>query len=306
MAWSEPVTGSEQRPDVAAFHHEATGSVQYVVACPATRRCAIVDPVLDYDAASAGVGTTEAERLLAHVHARGLQVEWILDTHPHADHLSAAAWLAARTGAPTGIGTGIVGVQRLWAGLYNTPDLACDGSQWARLFADGERFRIGALEAEAMLHPGHTMCSVTYRVGDAAFVHDTLFMPDVGTARTDFPGGDAAALWRSIQGILALPEGTRLFTGHDYRPGGRPAAWQSAAADQRAGNPWLRPDLDQAGFVAKRMARDRTLPMPGLILHAMQVNIRGGRLPDPEGNGRRYLRIPLDLFQTPPPDASNE
>lgn len=223
---------------------------------------------------------------------------WILDTHPHADHFSAADYLKRRTGAPTAIGEKVTEVQKLWAGYYNRPDFPTDGSQWDRLFAADEVFQLGDIPVRVMFSPGHTLASVTYVIGDAAFVHDTLFMPDSGTARADFPGGSAPALWRSIQEILALPPETRLFTGHDYRAGGREARWESSVAEQRATNIHISKYLTEAEFVAAREARDRTLPMPKLILHALQVNTNAGRLPEAEGNGRRYLKIPLDLFAT--------
>jgi glyoxylase-like metal-dependent hydrolase (beta-lactamase superfamily II) len=286
------------RPVVTGFYEPRSGSIQYVAACPDTRRCAIIDPVLDFDEKSGATATRCAEAILRHVEAERLTVDWILDTHPHADHLSAAHCLKERTGAPTGIGARIVEVQALWKAIYGMDSLAADGSQWDRTFPDGARFAVGALPVEVIHSPGHTLASVTYLIGDAAFIHDTLFMPDSGTARTDFPGGDARALWGSIQRILALPGDTRLFTGHDYRPNGREALWQSSVAEQRAGNIHL---LSARGsedaFVALRQARDRTLPMPKLILHALQVNIRGGRLPEPEPNGRRYLKFPLDALE---------
>ena len=282
---------------VAAFFDRRTCSVQYIVADPSTRRCAVIDPILDFDEKSGATATRSADALLAHVEREGLTVEWILDTHPHADHLSAAGYLKDRTGAPNAIGEKIVEVQKLWKDIYNLPgDFATDGSQWDRLFADGERFRVGTLDAEVIFSPGHTLASITYRIGDAAFVHDTLLMPDYGTARCDFPGGDARALWRTIQRILALPDETRLFTGHDYMPNGRAPAWESTVAEQRARNVHLRQAADEDAFVAMRNRRDATLPMPRLILHALQVNIRGGRLPEPEANGRRYLKIPLDAL----------
>jgi glyoxylase-like metal-dependent hydrolase (beta-lactamase superfamily II) len=287
------------RPDVAAFHDATTGSVQYVVSDPATRRCAIIDPVLDYDEKSGSVATRNADRLLAHVRDNGLELQWILDTHPHADHFSAAAYLKHLTGVRTAIGADIVGVQKLWAGIYSLPDQKTDGSQWDRLFHDGDTFEIGSLEGRVIFSPGHTLASITYVIGDAAFVHDTLFMPDSGTARADFPGGDADRLWQSIQAILALPETMRLFTGHDYRPGGRDALWESTVAIQKRENVNLKAHPSQEEFVAFRRRRDATLPMPRLILHALQVNINGGRLPEPEANGSRYLRIPLEAF----PDA---
>jgi glyoxylase-like metal-dependent hydrolase (beta-lactamase superfamily II) len=213
-----------------------------VVSDPATLACALIDPVLDYDEKSGCTATTSADALLAFVQEQGLTVEWILDTHPHADHLSASGYLKDQTGAKTGIGEQVVAVQRLWKGIYNLPDtFPADGSQWDRLFADGDVFRIGDMEASVMFSPGHTLASVTYVIGDAAFIHDTLFMPDFGTARCDFPGGDARALWRTIQSILSLPDDTRLFSGHDYRPGGPPPAWESLVAKQRFGG-WATDD----------------------------------------------------------------
>ncbi|WGD29131.1 MBL fold metallo-hydrolase [Ancylobacter sp. WKF20] len=288
------------KPEVTGFFDPRTGSVQYVVADPASGRCAIIDPVHDFDEKSGQTATHNADRLLAFIAARGYTVEWILDTHPHADHFSAARYLKARTGAPTAIGAGVRDVQLLWKGYYNWPDFPADGSQWDRLFADGETFSIGGIPARVMFSPGHTLASVTYVIGDAAFVHDTLFMPDSGTARADFPGGSAQALWRSIQAILALPDETRLFTGHDYQPGGRAPQWESTVAEQRARNIHL--DQDEDGFVAIREARDRTLPMPKLILHSLQINTNGGRLPEAEANGMRYLKIPLDLLTGAPWD----
>lgn len=284
------------RPDVAGFYDPRTFSIQYVVADPATKACAIIDPVLDFDEKSGSVATTNADRLLAFVEQQGLRLEWILDTHPHADHFSAAHYLKGRTGAPTAIGEKVVGVQKLWKGFYNFPDFPADGSQWDRLFADGDVFRVGNLQGRVMFSPGHTLASITYVIGDAAFVHDTLFMPDSGTARADFPGGDAGDLWNSIQAILSLPDETRLFTGHDYQPGGREPKWESTVAEQKATNIHMSRYPDREGFVAIREARDKTLSMPKLILHALQININGGRLPPEEANGRRYLKMPLGLF----------
>jgi glyoxylase-like metal-dependent hydrolase (beta-lactamase superfamily II) len=283
-------------PDVMGFYDAPTGSIQYIVTDPSTKKCAIIDPVLDFDPRSGSTRTTSADRLLRYIDARGLTLEWILDTHPHADHFSAAGYLKDQTGAPTAIGERVVEVQRLWKTLYNLPDtFPMDGSQWDHLFADGERFAVGELEARVLLSPGHTLCSITYVIGNAAFVHDTLFMPDSGTARCDFPGGDARQLWRSIQRILHLPADTRLLTGHDYRPNGRPAQWESSIAGQKAHNLHLK-DSDETKFVRLRKQRDRSLPMPTLMLAALQVNIAGGRLPAPENDGRRYLKIPLNAF----------
>ncbi|RVE89653.1 MBL fold metallo-hydrolase [Sinorhizobium meliloti] len=283
------------RPDVAAFYDAPTGSIQYVVADPETGKCAIIDPVLDFDQKSGSTATTNADAILDHVAKQGLSVEWILDTHPHADHFSAARYLRDRTGAPTAIGEHVKGVQHIWKQIYNWPDFVCDGSQWDRLFRDGDIFNIGNLAVRVLHSPGHTLASISYIVGDAAFIHDTLFMPDSGSARADFPGGSAESLWNSIQAILALPGETRLFTGHDYRPGGRDALWQSTVAEQKAKNAHVA-GKSRTDFVNLREARDKTLPMPKLILHALQVNIRGGELPAVEANGRRYLKIPLDAF----------
>ncbi|WP_429819494.1 MBL fold metallo-hydrolase [Ensifer sp. B1-9] len=283
------------KPDVTGFYDPRTGSIQYVVADPATGKCAIIDPVLDFDEKSGSTATWNADAMLDHIAAKGLTVEWILDTHPHADHFSAARYLKSRTGAPTAIGEHVKGVQRIWKEIYNWPDFACDGSQWDRLFVDGATFRIGELKAGVIHSPGHTLASISYVIGDAAFIHDTLFMPDSGSARADFPGGSARDLWRSIQAILALPDETRLFTGHDYCHGGREARWESTVAEQKATNPHVT-GKTEADYISLREARDRTLPMPKLILHALQVNVRGGELPAAEDNGRRYLKIPLDAL----------
>jgi glyoxylase-like metal-dependent hydrolase (beta-lactamase superfamily II) len=280
-------------PVVTGFFHEPTFSIVYLIEDPATKAAAIVDPVLDYDEKSGRVSHESADALLDEIARRKLKVEWILDTHPHADHFSAAVYLKDKLGAPTAIGARITEVQKLWKQIYNLPDFPADGSQWDKLFAEGETFRIGSLDARVMLSPGHTLCSISYVVGDAAFVHDTLFQPDYGTARADFPGGSASRLYDSIEEILALPGETRLFTGHDYMPEGRAPQWESTVREQRENNKHFgsRPTREQ--YVKLREARDKTLPMPKLILHALQVNIRGGRLPDPEDNGRVYLKIPV-------------
>ncbi|MFN3320084.1 MAG: bifunctional sulfur transferase/dioxygenase Blh [Allorhizobium sp.] len=285
-----------RKPDVKGFYDARTGSIQYVVSDPATKACAILDPVLDFDEKSGATATVNADALLDHVRTEGLKVEWILDTHPHADHFSAAAYLKGRTGAPTAIGAHVVDVQRLWKDIYNLPHFPADGSQWDRLYEDGDTFQVGGVEGRVMFSPGHTLASITYVVGDAAFVHDTLLMPDSGTARADFPGGSARVLWASIQRILALPDETRLFTGHDYRPEGRNAKWESTVGEQKRTNPHIA-GMSEATFVPVREARDKTLPMPKLILQALQVNMNGGRLPEPENNGRRYLKFPLDALE---------
>ncbi|MBL0370849.1 TIGR01244 family phosphatase [Rhizobium sp. KVB221] len=286
---------SVRKPEVEGFFDPRTWSVQYVVSDPETRKCAIIDPVLDYDEKSGSTSTHSADAILNFIAKKGLTVEWILDTHPHADHFSAATYLKEKTGAPTAIGERVVDVQRLWKDIYNWPEFRADGSQWDRLFAHGDTFKVGSIDAHVMFSPGHTLASITYVIGDAAFVHDTMFMPDSGTARADFPGGDARVLWKSLQDILALPDDTRLFTGHDYQPGGRAPRWESTVAEQKRANAHLVGVSEQA-FVELRTARDKTLPMPKLILHALQVNTRGGRLPEPEANGRRYLKIPLDAL----------
>jgi glyoxylase-like metal-dependent hydrolase (beta-lactamase superfamily II) len=290
------MTMADRRPVVTGFYHKASNSIAYVAADPTTRRCAIVDPVLDFDRACRGTHTIFADRMVAFVRERGLTVEWILDTHPHADHFSAAPYLKEMFGAPTVIGQHVVTVQEIWKEIYNLPGFPASGSQWDRLFKGGERFRIGELEAEVIFSPGHTAASITYVVGDAAFIHDTLFMPDGGTARADFPGGDARALYRSISRLLELPPETRLFTGHDYQPGGRSPKWESTIAEQREHNIHLRGGVTEDAFIRAREERDRTLSLPGLMLDALQVNIRGGRLPEPEANGVSYLKIPLNHF----------
>jgi glyoxylase-like metal-dependent hydrolase (beta-lactamase superfamily II) len=282
-----------QRPEVTGFFHEDTFSIAYLVSDPSTKRAAIIDAVLDYDEKAGRISTTFADEMLAAVREKGVTVEWILDTHPHADHLMAADYLKAKLGAPTAIGEHVTDVQALWKGIYNLPDFPADGSQWDRLFADGDTFRVGSIDARAMFSPGHTLASVTYVIGDAAFVHDTLFQPDFGTARADFPGGDAATLYRSMRAILALPDETRTFTGHDYMPGGREPRWESTVGEQRRCNPHLKDNKSEADYVALRNKRDAELAMPRLILSALQVNMNAGRLPAPEANGRSYLKIPI-------------
>ena len=284
------------QPEVTGFFDHKTFSVQYVVADPATGHCAIVDPVLNYDEKAGRTSTEHADQILAFVHERDYRVQWILDTHPHADHLSAAGYLKEQTGAPIAIGAHVKDVQKLWKKLYNWPvDTPTDGRQWDRLFADGDSFEVGEIPARVMHSPGHTLASITYVIGDAAFVHDTLFQPDFGTARADFPGADAHTLYASIRRILdELPGETRLFTGHDYMPGGREPQWESTVAEQRENNPHVKDGIDEDTFVATRQKRDAELPMPALILHALQVNTNAGKLPQPEDNGVSYLKIPLN------------
>ncbi|MES1155412.1 MAG: MBL fold metallo-hydrolase [Pseudorhodoplanes sp.] len=285
--------GATAAPEVTGFYHEVSGSIAYIVADPSTGRAAIVDSVLDYDEKAGRVSHEAADEMLAAIKARGLTIDWILDTHPHADHFSAASYLKEKLGAPIAIGDKITIAQEIWKKIYNIPDFPTDGSAWDKLFADGNTFRVGSLEGRVMLSPGHTACSVTYIFSDAVFVHDTIFQPDSGTARCDFPGGSASEMYFTLQRILALPDRTRLFTGHDYRPNGRPAAWESTVAEQKRANIHLKNYPSADDFVRLREARDKTLPMPRLILHALQVNLRGGRLPPPESNGRSYLKIPI-------------
>lgn len=289
--------------EIAAFHNAKTGSWQYVVVDPASRAAVIIDPVWDFDEKAAATSTRSVEGILAYVRERELKVEWILDTHPHADHFSAAPWLKAQLDAPTGIGEKVVGVQALWKDLYGLPDdFPADGRQWDRLFGEGETFRVGDLPVRVMFSPGHTLASVTFVIGGNAFVHDTLMMPDAGTSRADFPGGDAHALYRSIRDILALPDETGIFVGHDYGPDGRDPHCFSTVAEQRADNIHVGGGRSEADFVALRQRRDATLPLPGLMLYALQVNIRGGRLPEPEADGHVFFRIPANRFDPPKED----
>ncbi len=285
------------QPVVRPFYDEATGSFQYVVHDPATRQAATIDVVWDYDPVAARTGTDNADRVLDYVRDERLDVVWILDTHPHADHLIAAPYLQSVLGAPRVIGAEVVGVQRLWREIYGLEtELAVDGSQWDRLVEEGDRLPLGELAIEVWFSPGHTLASVTYRVGDAAFVHDTLMMPDLGTSRCDFPGGSARRLYASLQRILALPDTTRLFVGHDYPPDSRAAACASTVAEQRAANVHLRGGVSEADYVAKREARDATLALPKRMLAALQVNVRGGRLPEPDAAGRTFLKLPVNRF----------
>jgi glyoxylase-like metal-dependent hydrolase (beta-lactamase superfamily II) len=282
------------RPDIQPFRHESTGTWSYVVADPATRKCAVVDPVLDFDPKSGRAGTTSADAIATFVRDTGLTCEWILETHAHADHLSAAPWLQAALGGKIAIGQGIREVQRSFREILNLePAFPVDGRQFDRLFGDGEEFRIGSLMARAIATPGHTSDSLSYLVGDAVFVGDSIFMPDSGTARCDFPGGDAAVLYASIRRLYELPDATRVFVCHDYRPGGREARCETTIAEQRAGNIHVRDGTNEQEFTALRRKRDATLEMPVLIYPAVQFNIRGGRPPPAESNGRSYLKIPF-------------
>ncbi len=283
-------------PEVTPFFDEATHTFSHVVADPATARCAIIDSVLDYDEAAGRTDTASADSIIAFVRERELEVDWILETHVHADHLSAAPYLQERLGGALGIGAGITVVQEVFGKVFNAGTaFARDGSQFDRLFADGDRFRIGSMEASVLHTPGHTPACVTYVIGDAAFVGDTLFMPDFGTARCDFPGGDARQLYRSIRRLFALPDETRLFLCHDYKAPGRDRfCCETTVAEEKRHNVHVREGIDEDRFVAMRRARDERLGLPRLIIPSVQTNMRGGRPPEPEDNGTSYLKVPLD------------
>lgn len=281
---------------IHAFFDAATHTVSHVVADPHSRRCAIIDPVLDYDPKSGRSSTLSAELILAWVQEQRLTVDWLLETHCHADHLSAAPWLQQRLGGRIGIGARITEVQQVFRRLFNDPGIPVDGSPFDQLFEDGQRFAIGGLEVEVLHTPGHTPACVSYRVGDDVFIGDTLFMPDYGSARCDFPGGDAATLYRSVQRLLGLPGHTRLHLCHDYPPGGRPPCWVSTVDEQRARNVHLHEGVSEADFVILRQARDRSLAMPLLLLPSVQVNVRAGQLPAAEANGVHYLKIPFNAL----------
>ncbi|CAN5283442.1 MBL fold metallo-hydrolase [soil metagenome] len=284
-------------PIVHSRYHAQTGTWTHVVVAPATRVAAIIDPVLDYEANGARTAHTEAEAVLALCRAEDLRVAWILETHAHADHLSSAAWLKQQLGVPVGIGSGIRDVQRVFQEVFGLgPTFATDGSQFDHLFEHGDRLPLGELEIEVIATPGHTSDSLSYHIGDAVFVGDSLFMPDGGTARCDFPGGDAKILYASIHRLYALPDDTRVFVCHDYGPGGRAPQAETTIAAEKAGNIHARVAVDCDAFVAMRTARDATLSLPALILPAVQVNIRAGELPPADADGKRYLRLPLDTL----------
>ena len=282
-------------PDVSAFFDPATWTLTYIVKDPNSSSCAVVDSVLDYEAASGRTKTKSADQVIAMVESENLTVEWILETHVHADHLSAAPYLHNKLGGKIGIGAHITDVQNIFGNLFNAePEFRRDGSQFDHLFTDGDTFAIGGLTATAMHTPGHTPACMTYHIGDALFVGDTMFMPDFGTARCDFPGGDARVLYQSIQRLLALPPETRMFMCHDYMPNGREMQYETTVGEQKASNLHVHDGVSEDEFVAMRSAKDKTLSMPTLILPSVQVNMRAGELPPAEDNGVRYLKIPLD------------
>ncbi len=285
------------QPQVHGFFDTATNTVTYVVHDPASKAAAIIDPVLDFTPRNARISTASADAVLDYVHAQGLDLQYVLETHAHADHLSAAHHIREKTGAPVVIGAHITQVQTIFAGMFEADDVVCDGSVFDRLVTDGDELPLGNLTIKVLHTPGHTPACVTYIIGDAAFVGDTVFMPDYGTARADFPGGDARTLYRSIRKILDLPKDTRLFTGHDYPPEARPTpAWEASVADHRAANIHIHDGVGEDAFVAMREARDATLAAPLLILPSLQVNIRAGNLPPATPAGHVYLRLPVNAI----------
>ncbi len=286
------------KADIQSFFDESTNTVSHVVIDPASRRCAIVDSVLDYDHSAGRTSTASADRIIEYVRDNKLTVEWLLETHVHADHLSAAPYLKQQLGGRIGIGDHIRRVQKVFGGLFNAEaEFRTDGSQFDHLFQDDEVFNVGGISARAIHTPGHTPACMTYLIGDTGFVGDTLFMPDYGTARCDFPGGDARQLYRSIRRILALPDETRLFLCHDYKAPGRDEyRWETTVGEEKRHNIHVHEGITEDDFVRMRTERDATLGMPRLILPSVQVNMRAGDLPPPEDNGTRYLKIPLNVF----------
>ncbi len=284
------------RPIIRSFFDEPTNTVSYLVGDPATRKAAIIDPVFDYDHSSGEVDTRSVEAMLKAAEDAGNTIEWVLETHAHADHLSGAPFIKARTGAKIGIGEHIKDVQRIFRPIFNATDLKTDGSDFDHLFRDGERFKIGELDVEVLYTPGHTPADISYKIEDAVFVGDTLFMPDYGTARADFPGGDAHKLYRSIKRLLSLPQEARLFMCHDYKAPGRDTfAWETTVREQRENNVHVKEGVSEDEFVTMREARDTKLSAPRLLLPSIQVNIRAGKFPSAEANGVRYLTIPVKL-----------
>jgi glyoxylase-like metal-dependent hydrolase (beta-lactamase superfamily II) len=292
-----PVPPAGPRPDVFAFFDAATNTISYVVEDPGSDSCAVIDPVMDLDYAAGRISYAGADAIVAHLRARGRRLEWIVETHVHADHLSAAFYIKQRCGGRIAIGDRIGVVQDVFGRIFaEGPDFRRDGSQFDRLFAEGDTYRIGGLRAVALHTPGHTPACMTHLIGDAAFVGDTLFMPDGGSARADFPGGDARTLFRSMRRILDLPPATRLFMCHDYGPNGRAIAWESSVAEERRANIHVRDGISEDDFVTMREARDRTLAMPRLILPSLQVNMKAGVLPPADPQGRRVLKLPLNAL----------
>ena len=291
-------------PNIRAFFDEPTNTVSYLVWNPGERRGVVIDPVLDFDPASGTVDDGSVEEILKAAEDEGVAIEWVLETHVHADHLSGAPLIKARTGAKVAIGEHVRDVQTIFRPIFGADDMKADGSDFDRLLKDGERFEAGGLEIEVMHTPGHTPACVSYRVGNAVFVGDTLFMPDYGTARTDFPGGCARQLYRSIHKLLSLPPETRLFMCHDYKAPGRDSfAWETTVAEERRSNQHIHEGVREDEFVAMREARDKTLATPKLLIPSIQVNMRAGRFPPADGDGVRYLRIPVTLKAGADPEA---
>lgn len=283
------------KPEVTAFFDEPTNTISYVVKDPASNACAIVDSVMDIDYAAGRISYKSADEIIDFVKKHGLTVEWLIETHAHADHLSAAPYIQGKVGGKLGIGENIKIVQEVFGKIFNEgTEFQRDGSQFDRLFKDGDTYKIGNMTAFAMLTPGHTPACMTHVIGDAAFVGDTLFMPDGGTARADFPGGDARTLYRSIKRVLELPGETRLFMCHDYAPNGRPFKWETTVAEERANNIHVHDGISEEDFVRVREERDKTLDLPKLIIPSIQVNIRGGNLPPPDESGKRHLKVPIN------------
>ncbi len=286
-----------QQPQITAFFEETTNTVSYVVRDPASSSCALIDAVMDIDYAAGRIAYTSADKMIAFVKDQGLKVEWLIETHVHADHLSAAPYIQRICGGQIGIGEHITIVQETFGKVFNEgTEFQRDGSQFDHLFKDGDEYQIGALKAFAMHTPGHTPACMTHVIGDAAFVGDTLFMPDGGSARADFPGGDSRILYRSIRKVLSLPERMRLFMCHDYGPNGREIRWETTVAEQRAHNIHVRDGISEDEFVAMREARDKTLDMPRLIIPSLQVNMKAGELPAPDPSGKRFLKVPLNVL----------
>ena len=285
-----------QKPKIRAFFDEATNTVSYLVSDPATKHAAVIDPVLDYDFRTGEASSKSADAILEAASADGLKIEWVLETHAHADHLSGAPYFKLKTGAKVGIGEHIRKVQKIFRPVFNATDISGDGSEFDHLFTDGEQFSIGTLNAEVLHVPGHTPADIAYRFSDAVFVGDTLFMPDYGTARADFPGGSARDLYRSMRTLLALPPETRLFMCHDYKAPGRDHfAWETTVGEQRANNVHIKDGVSEDDYVAMREARDAKLSAPVLLMPSIQVNIRAGKLPPVDSDGVHYLKIPVKL-----------
>jgi len=291
-----PSTGKGS-PDVWGIYEPDTGSIQYICADPATKKAALIDVVWNFNPKNYRFSTDSMDQVLGIVKEEGLSVEWVLDTHPHADHVMASAHLKERTGAPNAIGALVPKIAGIWADLYNLPDAFDPHRDFDHLFEEGEIFKIGDLDARVMLSPGHTLGSITYVCGDAAFVHDTLMQPDAGTSRSDFPGGNTSELWDSIQEILALPGNTRLYIGHDYGTKERKEPkWEATVDEHKANNIHVKDGTTREDYIKRRQKRDATLALPDRILAALQINLRGGRLPKAENDGNHYLKLPVNRF----------